>query len=87
MLLFAAFKGLSWGEQLNSAVDDMLRRVELYDRRNSYSKNFSGGMKRRLSVALSSVGDVDVLVLVSRSAQISYMHAIMYVTVMRVISG
>lgn len=48
MFLFAAFKGLTWGEQLNTAVDNMLHRVELFDRRNSYSKNFSGGMKRRL---------------------------------------
>ncbi|OGZ63698.1 MAG: multidrug ABC transporter ATP-binding protein [Candidatus Staskawiczbacteria bacterium RIFCSPLOWO2_01_FULL_40_39] len=30
---------------------DLLRLVELYDRRDSFVKNFSGGMKRRLEIA------------------------------------
>jgi ABC-2 type transport system ATP-binding protein len=32
-------------------IDDLLRFVELYDRRRSYVREFSGGMKRRLEIA------------------------------------
>ena len=33
------------------SIDDLLRFVELYDRRDSYVREFSGGMKRRLEIA------------------------------------
>jgi ABC-2 type transport system ATP-binding protein len=32
-------------------IDDLLKFVELYDRRNSLVREFSGGMKRRLEIA------------------------------------
>jgi len=32
-------------------IEDLLNLVELYDRRDSFVKNFSGGMKRRLEIA------------------------------------
>lgn len=62
MLLTAAFKGLRWGEELHNAVEGMLARVQLTDRANDFCRQFSGGMKRRLSVAMSTVGDVSTLV-------------------------
>jgi ABC-type multidrug transport system ATPase subunit len=40
----------------------MLGRVQLTDRANDFCRQFSGGMKRRLSVAMSTVGDVSTLV-------------------------
>ncbi len=39
------------GAALKKAIDDSLEFVELTDRRNSYAKTFSGGMKRRLNIA------------------------------------
>ena len=39
------------GKDLKVAVDSALEFVELTDRRNSYAKTFSGGMKRRLNIA------------------------------------
>lgn len=36
-------------------------QVQLYDRRTDFARMYSGGMKRRLSVALSTVGSVDVI--------------------------
>lgn len=39
------------GKDLKEAVDSALEFVELTDRRNSYAKTFSGGMKRRLNIA------------------------------------
>ena len=58
MLLTAAFKGLRWGDELFSAVENMLGRVQLTERADDFCRQFSGGMKRRLSVAMSTVGDV-----------------------------
>lgn len=39
------------GRELREAVNESLEFVELQDRRNSYAKTFSGGMKRRLNIA------------------------------------
>lgn len=61
MYLVAAFKGMRWGAQLNGAVDAVLAQVQLTERATSFAHTFSGGMKRRLSVALSTVGDVRII--------------------------
>lgn len=39
------------GKELIIAIDEALDFVELTDRRNSFAKTFSGGMKRRLNIA------------------------------------
>lgn len=41
----------------------MLQQVNLYDARNKKSVNLSGGMRRRLSVAMATVGNPDILIL------------------------
>lgn len=61
MLLTAAFKGIAFGDRLLNAVDNVLELVQLRERAEDFCRQFSGGMKRRLSVAMSTVGDVDVL--------------------------
>ena len=38
-------------------------KVNLYDARKRRSKALSGGMRRRLSVAMATIGDPDVLIL------------------------
>jgi ABC-2 type transport system ATP-binding protein len=38
-------------DALGERITDMLKFVELYDRKNDLVKNFSGGMKRRLEIA------------------------------------
>ncbi len=42
--------GLRGGE-LKARVDDLLRRVELFDRKDERVKSFSGGMRRRVEIA------------------------------------
>eukprot|EP00761_Pharyngomonas_kirbyi_P004790 gb/GECH01004795.1/.p1 GENE.gb/GECH01004795.1/~~gb/GECH01004795.1/.p1 ORF type:complete len:886 (+),score=205.13 gb/GECH01004795.1/:1-2658(+) len=54
--IFAEFKGVPSSER-KAVVEEKLRQVELFDVRNNRSKTFSGGMKRRLSVAIASIGD------------------------------
>jgi ABC-type multidrug transport system ATPase subunit len=63
MLLTAIFKGIRWGPELHAAVDSVLNLVQLYDRGSEFCGQYSGGMKRRLSVAMSTVGDVEILFL------------------------
>jgi ATP-binding cassette, subfamily A (ABC1), member 3 len=53
MLLTAAFKGLEWGPRLFAAVDNVLDTMQLLDRADDFCRQYSGGMKRRLSVAVS----------------------------------
>jgi ABC-type multidrug transport system ATPase subunit len=66
MLLTAVFKGVQWGESLYTAVDNVLDTVQLRERSHEFCGGYSGGMKRRLSVALSTVGDVDIIFLDGR---------------------
>lgn len=38
-------------EKTRARIEELLKLVELWDRRDDYVKNFSGGMKRRLEIA------------------------------------
>lgn len=50
MQLHAALYGIPRKEQLDR-VEELMRLVELWDRRDSYVKTYSGGMRRRLEIA------------------------------------
>ena len=64
LLFYARLKMLK-GDQLVKAVDDALRAVNLLNGgvADKQVKKFSGGMKRRLSVAISFIGDPRVVYL------------------------
>lgn len=49
------------GAALKERVNELLRFVDLYDRRSSRVKTYSGGMKRRLNLASGLVHDPDIL--------------------------
>lgn len=59
------FNGLKPKDQrmTNEQLEDMLVKVKLFDVRNDPIKTYSGGMKRRISVVLSMVGDPKVIFL------------------------
>ena len=44
-------------------LDEILQGVKLYDVQNKQCGKFSGGMKRRLSVAIAAMGNPDVIFL------------------------
>lgn len=48
--LFTSLYGIK-GKQLKAAIDESLKFSGLYEKRNEFAKNFSGGMKRRLNIA------------------------------------
>lgn len=48
--IFTSLYGIK-GNELKKAIDESLDFVGLLDRKNSFAKTFSGGMKRRLNIA------------------------------------
>lgn len=47
----------------DAAIDDVLKKVNLYERRNSKFSTYSLGMKQRLAIAASLLGEPEVLLL------------------------
>ena len=62
LLFYGRIKGL-WGAALKEAVDQALNSVNLFNVRHNKASFYSGGMKRRLSVAISLIGRPKVVFL------------------------
>jgi ABC-type dipeptide/oligopeptide/nickel transport system ATPase component len=60
--LFAGLRGVNPAEQ-EEVVQKWLESVDLADVQFQYSSAYSGGMKRRLSVALATIGDRPLVIL------------------------
>lgn len=60
--LFTSLYGIK-GEKLKEAVNESLEYVGLSEKRNLFSKTFSGGMKRRLNIACAIGHHPDLLML------------------------
>jgi len=62
LILFASFKGVS-NRELRQEVEKMIQIVGLTEIRKVYSKNLSGGQKRKLSVGIAFIGGSRVVLL------------------------
>ena len=58
----AALSGMTNSSERGRAVDAMLEQVGLYEARDRYAQNLSGGMKRRLGIAQALIHKPKVLV-------------------------
>lgn len=62
MRLFARLKGIP-SKTVNRNIDDMLKFVSLSSEKKSKVSSFSGGMKRRLSLAIAAIGNPKIIFL------------------------
>ena len=62
LILFARFKGVPSSE-LKQEVENMIQIVGLTEKRKQFSKNLSGGQKRKLSVGIAFIGGSRVVLL------------------------
>ena len=60
--LFASIKGCDPGE-IPGEVDKMIESVGLVDKRDTYSRNLSGGQKRKLSLGIAFIGKSRIIFL------------------------
>jgi ABC-type multidrug transport system ATPase subunit len=60
--LFGGLRGVP-NDQIAEIIQEWLESVDLAMVQNQYSSSYSGGMKRRLSVACSTIGDRPLIVL------------------------
>ena len=62
LLFYARLKGVKWRCE-KEVVRKALRQVNLFEARKRKSKALSGGMRRRLSIAMAIIGQPDILIL------------------------
>ena len=63
ILMFqAGYYGMP-SEIANKRVNDILKKLDIYDKRNNTARHLSGGMKRRVQIAKALVHDPPVLIL------------------------
>ncbi|ORX68901.1 P-loop containing nucleoside triphosphate hydrolase protein [Anaeromyces robustus] len=61
--LYSGLKGAEDSVELEELLINRLKSVQLYTVRNARSKTYSGGMKRRLSMIIATIGDPRVILL------------------------
>ncbi|KRZ97063.1 Retinal-specific ATP-binding cassette transporter [Trichinella sp. T8] len=59
---YASLKRLTGTEQ-KLQIQDLLKQTKLMNKRNAYSKHLSGGMKRKLSIAIAFLGSSKTVIL------------------------
>lgn len=60
--MFGRLKGIA-PEEINQKIDDILTFVNLLNDKKNKVGNFSGGMKRRLSLAIAAIGSPKIILL------------------------
>ncbi|KAG1691224.1 ATP-binding cassette sub-family A member 17 [Nymphon striatum] len=60
--LIATLKGYP-SSDMNNEIDRIISQVNLQEKKNSVAQSLSGGMKRKLSLAMALIGDTKVLLL------------------------
>ena len=64
LMFFAELKGLLQDEDaITKDVDDILHNMDLWSLQDQFAKHLSGGLKRRLCVALAFVGGSKLIIL------------------------
>jgi len=62
LTMYASFKGVQ-RKEVSAEVEKMIKEVGLTEKRNAFSKNLSGGQRRKLSVAIAFIGNSKIVFL------------------------
>ena len=62
LIFFIFFKGMK-ENQVSSVVSGILNDIDLMEKRDTLSKQLSGGQKRKLSVGIALIGDPKIIFL------------------------
>ncbi|CAG9334839.1 unnamed protein product [Blepharisma stoltei] len=63
LYLFAVFKGMQNKEEIYKQIKEKLSEVDLMDKKDKRTKFLSGGMKRKLSLAMALIADSPIILL------------------------
>lgn len=62
LTFYAGLKGIT-GDELKKRINQTIKDVGLEDQKDTFAKDLSGGQKRKLSVAISLIGDPKIIYL------------------------
>ncbi|CAG9311641.1 unnamed protein product [Blepharisma stoltei] len=63
LYMFCRFKGLTDSQAINSNIDEILKEINLEDKKFVRSENLSGGQKRKLSLSIALIGGSSIVML------------------------
>lgn len=63
LYLFCLFKGMTDKTEIEDKIKEKIEEVELVEKARTASKNLSGGMKRKLSLAIALIGNSKIVML------------------------
>lgn len=62
LMYFGHLKGC-WGKELKARAEQLLRELDLWDRRNDTIRTFSRGMQQKVAIACSLIGNPSIVLL------------------------
>ncbi len=74
LLFMSSIRDMSRVEDVNAHIDWILQTIGILDKKSTLAKNLSGGMKRRLCLAMSSVGFPSVILCDEPSSGVDSMN-------------
>jgi len=63
LMIYGTIKGKSTRQELEEEIEDLLEKLQLTSKRDIISSSFSGGMKRKLNLAIALVGNSKIVIL------------------------
>lgn len=63
LYMFARFKGMKDKAEIEAAVNEKIREVDLEEKKNTQAMNLSGGQRRKLSLAIALIGGSTIIML------------------------